>query len=98
MSRICHSLQPARPDVLRCPVFLKNKGFCIWAYFGGQAQMVVKMVVRPAGYIHQMAVRRSAPGLGVGLLDWAQQECLRHGRRLLRLDRVADNLRLLSCS
>ncbi|HEY6686488.1 MAG TPA: GNAT family N-acetyltransferase [Propionibacteriaceae bacterium] len=48
-----------------------------------------------AGYVHRMAVRRSAAGLGMELLEWAQQECLRHRRRLLRLDCVADNLRLL---
>ena len=32
-----------------------------------------------AGHAHRTAVRRSAAGLGMELLEWAQQECLRHG-------------------
>ena len=47
-----------------------------------------------AGYVHRIAVRRFAAGLGAGLLDWAQDEALRRGRQLLRLDCVADNLPL----
>ena len=47
-----------------------------------------------AGYVHRMAVRRFAAGQGARLLDWAQDEALRRGRQLLRLDCVADNQRL----
>jgi GNAT superfamily N-acetyltransferase len=44
-----------------------------------------------AGYVHRLAVRRSAAGLGTGLLDWAKTHCRRRGRRFLRLDCVAAN-------
>jgi GNAT superfamily N-acetyltransferase len=44
-----------------------------------------------AGYVHRLAVRRSAAGLGLALLDWAATECLKRGRRLLRLDCVTTN-------
>ena len=47
-----------------------------------------------AGQVHGIAVRRFAGGLGVTLLDWVQDEALRRGRPLLRLDCVADNQRL----
>jgi acetyltransferase (GNAT) family protein len=47
-----------------------------------------------AGYLHRMAVRRSASGLGAVILDWAQVTARQHGRHALRLDCVASNHRL----
>jgi GNAT superfamily N-acetyltransferase len=47
-----------------------------------------------AGYVHRMAVRRRAAGLGAVLLRWAADETLRQGRGALRLDCVAANARL----
>lgn len=47
-----------------------------------------------AGYVHRLAVRRSAAGTGRALLDWAAATTLGHGRELLRLDCVAHNAAL----
>lgn len=47
-----------------------------------------------AGYVHRMAVRREARGLGGSLLQWADGQVLDNGRRLLRLDCVTSNLAL----
>jgi RimJ/RimL family protein N-acetyltransferase len=44
-----------------------------------------------AGYVHRLAVRRHATGLGVVLLQWAQDQALLQGRHLLRLDCVTSN-------
>jgi GNAT superfamily N-acetyltransferase len=49
-----------------------------------------------AGYVHRMAVRRSAAGVGKHVLDWAAAAVRRNGRDLLRLDCVASNTRLRS--
>lgn len=45
-------------------------------------------------YVHRMAVRRSAAGLGAVILDWAAGAARRQGREALRLDCVASNGRL----
>jgi hypothetical protein len=45
-------------------------------------------------YIHRMAVRRSAAGLGAVILGWAAGVARRQGRTALRLDCVASNGRL----
>lgn len=55
----------------------------IWEAIGGSA-----------GYIHRLAVRRHAAGLGSHLLAWAAGEVFARDRRLLRLDCVASNRRL----
>ncbi|MET7671583.1 GNAT family N-acetyltransferase [Micromonospora luteifusca] len=55
----------------------------LWADVGGQA-----------AYVHRMAVRRWAGGLGAVILAWAADTTLHHGRHALRLDCVASNLRL----
>jgi hypothetical protein len=47
-----------------------------------------------AGYLHRMAVRRWAAGLGGVLLRWAADATLAQGRSALRLDCVASNGRL----
>jgi GNAT superfamily N-acetyltransferase len=47
-----------------------------------------------AAYVHRLAVRRRAAGLGSRLLDWAADMATAHGRHLLRLDCVASNRRL----
>jgi hypothetical protein len=47
-----------------------------------------------AGYLHRLAVRRQAAGLGSDLLMWAVQEVVRRDRLFLRLDCVASNRRL----
>jgi GNAT superfamily N-acetyltransferase len=47
-----------------------------------------------AGYLHRMAVRRRAAGLGTVILDWAAGLARRHDRSALRLDCVASNDRL----
>lgn len=46
-----------------------------------------------AGYVHALAVSRSAAGQGLGraLLDWAEGQTLRAGKTLLRLDCMRDN-------
>ncbi len=49
-----------------------------------------------AGYVHRLAVRRHAAGLGPQLLGWAAEETIRQGRHFLRLDCVATNRRLRS--
>jgi GNAT superfamily N-acetyltransferase len=49
-----------------------------------------------AGYVHRLAVRRSAAGLGARLLDWAADTAASAGRGVLRLDCVASNGRLRS--
>ncbi|MEV1314816.1 GNAT family N-acetyltransferase [Micromonospora arborensis] len=55
----------------------------IWADVGGQA-----------AYVHRMAVRRWASGLGTVILAWAADTALHRSRHALRLDCVAANLRL----
>jgi GNAT superfamily N-acetyltransferase len=45
-------------------------------------------------YVHRMAVRRSASGLGTVILEWAAGVARRQGREALRLDCVAANGRL----
>ena len=47
-----------------------------------------------AGYVHRLAVRRDAAGLGRRLLDWAAAITIGAGRDRLRLDCVAWNQRL----
>lgn len=49
-----------------------------------------------AGYVHRMAIRRSATGLGAALLDWAVATSRALGCRYLRLDCVSSNSRLRS--
>jgi protein-tyrosine phosphatase len=46
------------------------------------------------GYVHRLAIRRDARGLGAALLDWAAGEIRARGRDLLRLDCVTWNTRL----
>jgi GNAT superfamily N-acetyltransferase len=55
----------------------------LWADAGGAA-----------GYVHRMAVRRQAAGVGAFLLDWAADAARQNQRHLLRLDCVASNPRL----
>lgn len=45
-------------------------------------------------YVHRMAVRRSAAGLGAVILGWAADAASRLGLEVLRLDCVASNARL----
>jgi ribosomal protein S18 acetylase RimI-like enzyme len=49
-----------------------------------------------AGYVHGMAVARSAGGMRVGerILEWAVGTIGAHGRRFARLDAMASNARL----
>ena len=47
-----------------------------------------------AAYLHRMAVRREAAGLGAAILAWAADAARRHGRTALRLDCVTSNSRL----
>ncbi|AXI80045.1 GNAT family N-acetyltransferase [Peterkaempfera bronchialis] len=47
----------------------------------------------PAGYLHRLAVRRHAAGLGARILDWAAAT-LAHTGRHLRLDCLAANTAL----
>ena len=47
-----------------------------------------------AVYVHRMAVRRSAAGLGVVILGWAAGVARQQGGESLRLDCVASNGRL----
>jgi GNAT superfamily N-acetyltransferase len=49
-----------------------------------------------AGYVHRMAVRRSASGLGAALLDWATATSQALGCAYVRLDCVSSNRRLRS--
>ncbi|MBW5252863.1 GNAT family N-acetyltransferase [Streptomyces poriferorum] len=57
----------------------------LWADLGG-----------PAGYVHRMAVRRWAAGLGSVILDWAGDIALQRGANALRLDCVNSNRHLRS--
>ena len=45
-------------------------------------------------YVHRMAVRRSASGLGAAILGWAATVARQQGRAALRLACVAANGRL----
>jgi GNAT superfamily N-acetyltransferase len=45
-------------------------------------------------YVHRMAVRRPAAGLGSAILGWAADVARERGRAALRLDCVASNGRL----
>ena len=47
--------------------------------------------VGEAGYIHRIAVRREARGLGVELLQMAERVTASSGRKSLRLDCFAGN-------
>lgn len=47
-----------------------------------------------AGYVHRLAVRRWASGLGGVVLDWAVDSVRDKGGEALRLDCVATNARL----
>lgn len=47
-----------------------------------------------AGYVRRVAVRRTASGLGVALLDWAAATAGALGCAYLRLDCVSSNSRL----
>jgi len=49
-----------------------------------------------AGYIHRIAVRRAARGLGVELIKFAGRVTASTGRKLLRLDCFAGNAALCS--
>lgn len=49
---------------------------------------------RSAGYVHRLAVRRHAAGLGSHQLAWAEREACLRDRQFLRLDCVAANCRL----
>ena len=51
---------------------------------------------RPASatYVHRLAVRRVAAGLGARVLGWAATRAAAEGCRFLRLDCVASNRRL----
>lgn len=55
----------------------------LWADHGGTA-----------GYVHRMAVRRRAAGLGSAMLDRASEAARDHGADALRLDCVRSNARL----
>ncbi|WP_165949479.1 GNAT family N-acetyltransferase, partial [Kribbella turkmenica] len=55
----------------------------LWSDVGGRA-----------GYVHRMAVSRSAPGLGAALLDWSAATAAALGCPHLRLDCVTSNHRL----
>ncbi len=47
-----------------------------------------------AAYLHRMAVRRHAAGIGAAVLSWAAGLARQHGCQALRLDCVASNDRL----
>jgi len=49
-----------------------------------------------AGYIHRIAVRREARGLGVELIKFAERVTAATGRKILRLDCFAGNADLCS--
>jgi GNAT superfamily N-acetyltransferase len=49
-----------------------------------------------AGYVHRIAVRREARGLGVALLRFAERVTIASGRKLLRLDCFSGNEALCS--
>jgi GNAT superfamily N-acetyltransferase len=49
-----------------------------------------------AGYIHRIAVRREARGLGLDLLKFAERVTIAAGRKLLRLDCYSGNEALCS--
>lgn len=48
----------------------------------------------PAGYVRRLAARRTAPGLGALMLDWAAGAARENGADFLRLDCVTSNIRL----
>lgn len=48
----------------------------------------------PAAYVHRLAVRRSASGLGGRVLDWCEAQARQAGCASLRLDCVATNAEL----
>ena len=49
-----------------------------------------------AGYIHRIAVRRDARGLGIELIEFAERVTAASGRKLLRLDCFSGNVALCS--
>jgi GNAT superfamily N-acetyltransferase len=60
-------------------------------FFWGQADADAD-----AGYVHRLAVRRdhAGRGMGVRLLDWADEQVRARGRSWLRIDVVSGNLSL----
>jgi hypothetical protein len=61
-----------------------DQGDSVWDDLPGAAAL----------YVHRMAARRSAPGLGAVILGWAAGTARQQGREALRLDCVASNGRL----
>lgn len=59
-----------------------------------QADAVWDGLAGRALYVHRMAVRRQAAGLGGAILAWAAGVARERGREALRLDCVASNSRL----
>jgi ribosomal protein S18 acetylase RimI-like enzyme len=53
-------------------------------------------VAEEAGYIHRIAVRGDARGLGVELIKFAERATVATGRKLLRLDCFSGNVALCS--
>jgi GNAT superfamily N-acetyltransferase len=53
-------------------------------------------VAEEAGYIHRIAVRRDARGLGIELLKFAERATTATGRKLLRPDCFSGNVTLCS--
>lgn len=75
-----------------------------WLAFGGEHVLATVTLDRTDGlwadrpasatYVHRLAVRRVAAGLGGGILDWAATRATAEGCQFLRLDCVAWNRRL----
>jgi hypothetical protein len=75
-----------------------------WLAFGGEHVLATVTLDRADGlwadrpasatYVHRLAVRRVAAGLGGGILDWAAPLAAAEGCQFLRLDCVAWNSRL----
>ncbi|MGA5818415.1 GNAT family N-acetyltransferase [Kitasatospora sp. NPDC094028] len=57
-----------------------DRADALWSDVGGEAV-----------YVHRLAVRRLAKGLGGLILDWAGEQARQHGVGVLRLDCVAHN-------
>jgi hypothetical protein len=47
-----------------------------------------------AGFVHRLAMRRSHPGLGLTVLEWAEGQVVERGRSFVCLDTLASNTRL----
>jgi GNAT superfamily N-acetyltransferase len=63
----------------------------LWSDVGGAGAPAGGL---PSGYVHRMAVRRRAAGLGAVMLEWAAESARQRGCAALRLDCVATNRRL----